>query len=56
VRPRWLHRNAYLVYGVSILLLLLVPLVGEERNNAKRWIELPWVRPAALRARQGGPW
>ncbi len=41
VRPRWLHRNAYLVYGVSILLLLLVPLVGEERNNAKRWIELP---------------
>ena len=41
VRPRWLHRHAYVVYGVSLFLLLLVPLVGEVRNNARRWIELP---------------
>ena len=41
VRPRWLRRNAYAIYGLSFLLLVLVPLIGDVRNNAKRWIELP---------------
>jgi rod shape determining protein RodA len=41
VRPRWLRRNAYLVYAASVGLLLLVPLIGDVRNNARRWIELP---------------
>jgi len=41
VRARWLRRNAGLVFGVCVVLLLLVPLIGEERNNARRWIPLP---------------
>lgn len=41
VRARWLRRNAWLVFAVCIVLLLLVPWVGEERNNARRWIPLP---------------
>jgi rod shape determining protein RodA len=41
IRPRWLRRNAYLVYGVCLVLLLLVPLIGDDRNGAKRWIMLP---------------
>jgi rod shape determining protein RodA len=41
VRPRWLRRNAWLFYVLSVGLLLLVPLIGEERNNAVRWIPLP---------------
>jgi len=41
VRPRWLRGHAWLVYGAAMALLLLVPLVGEERNNARRWIAMP---------------
>lgn len=41
VRARWLRRNAGLVFGACVVLLLLVPLIGEERNNARRWIPLP---------------
>lgn len=43
VKPRWLRRNAWAIYGFSISLLLLVPIVGEARNNARRWIPLPGV-------------
>jgi rod shape determining protein RodA len=41
VRPRWLRRHAWWVYGTSLALLALVPLLGESRNNARRWIPLP---------------
>ena len=41
VRPRWLRRNSWILYVLSIVLLLLVPVIGEERNNARRWIPLP---------------
>ncbi len=41
LRARWLRRHAWLVFAVCIVLLLLVPVLGEERNNAKRWIPLP---------------
>ena len=41
LRPRWLRRNAWIVYGLVIVLLVLVPVVGEERNNARRWIPMP---------------
>jgi rod shape determining protein RodA len=41
LRPRWLRRNAYWVYGFTMLLLLLVPIIGLERNGARRWIQLP---------------
>lgn len=41
VRPRWLRRNAYVVYGLSVALLMLVPVIGDMRNGARRWIELP---------------
>ena len=41
LRPRWLRKNAWLLYGGVILLLVLVPFIGEERNHARRWIQLP---------------
>ncbi len=41
VKPRWLRRNANLVYGVCLVLLLVVPVFGEYRNGAKRWLQLP---------------
>lgn len=41
VRPSWLRRHAWWVYGAGIAFLVLVPIVGESRNNAKRWIPLP---------------
>ena len=28
----------FIIYMISILLLILVPIIGEERNGAKRWI------------------
>jgi len=43
VRPRWLRKNAYAFYLFALALLLLVPLIGEERNNARRWIPLPLI-------------
>jgi rod shape determining protein RodA len=41
LRPRWIRRNAYLLYGITIVLLLLVPIIGDARNGARRWIQLP---------------
>jgi rod shape determining protein RodA len=41
LRREWVRRNAGWIYGASILLLVAVYLVGEERNNAQRWIQLP---------------
>lgn len=41
LRPRWLRRHAWWVYGSTLALLVLVPLLGESRNNARRWIPLP---------------
>ena len=41
VRPRWLRRQAWVIYAFCILLLVLVPLIGEERNHARRWIPIP---------------
>jgi rod shape determining protein RodA len=43
VRPRWLRSHAYLVYGLSVVLLLSVPFIGDMRNGARRWIELPML-------------
>jgi len=40
VRPAWLRRYAPLVFAVTVLLLLAVYVVGEERNSARRWIQL----------------
>jgi len=51
LRPRWLRKSAWLVYWLAILLLLLVPVVGESRNNARRWIPLPFgfdLQPSEL--------
>jgi rod shape determining protein RodA len=41
LRPSWLKRNAALIYSGCLVLLALVPLIGDERNNARRWIQLP---------------
>lgn len=40
-RPRWLRKNAGALYLGCMLLLLAVPFIGDERNNARRWIETP---------------
>jgi rod shape determining protein RodA len=44
VRPRWLRRNAWRLYALSLGLLVLVRLVGDERNGARRWIQIPGLR------------
>jgi len=41
VRPSWLRRRAHYFYGACLVLLALVPFIGDERNNARRWIQLP---------------
>ena len=41
LRREWVRRNAAWIYAASIFLLVAVYLVGEERNNAQRWIQLP---------------
>lgn len=41
LRPRWLRQNAWVAYGFCLVLLVLVPFIGDERNNARRWIQLP---------------
>ncbi len=41
IRPRWVRRNAWLVYVLAMGMLILVPIFGEERNHARRWIQLP---------------
>ena len=41
VRPQWLRRMTPWIYAGCIVLLLLVQFFGDERNNAKRWIQLP---------------
>jgi len=41
VTPIWLWRNlSGLAYGVSLLLLLAVALIGDERKGSQRWIDL----------------
>ena len=40
-RPSWLRRHAHWVYFATLVLLALVPFIGDERNNARRWIQLP---------------
>jgi rod shape determining protein RodA len=40
LRPRWLRRNAWAAYAVSIALLVAVAAVGAERNHARRWLPL----------------
>jgi rod shape determining protein RodA len=41
VRPGWLRRRSHWVYGACLVLLVLLFFVGQERNNAQRWIQLP---------------
>ncbi|HTF86894.1 MAG TPA: FtsW/RodA/SpoVE family cell cycle protein [Planctomycetota bacterium] len=43
LRPRWVRRNAPLLYAAALLLLVIVfvPGIGSEHNNATRWIKLP---------------
>jgi len=51
VRPRFLRQNTWLLYGGAVLLLMLVPFIGEERNNARRWIPMPLgfdIQPSEL--------
>lgn len=40
VRPQWLRSRTPLIYAGCLLLLVLVLLIGDVRNNAQRWIHL----------------
>ena len=51
MRPAWLRGQSYLIYAAGIFLLALVPLVGIELNNAKRWLDTPFgfnLQPSEL--------
>lgn len=41
LRPRWLRRKAWLIYGVCLTALAVLPFVGLVHNGARRWIRLP---------------
>jgi rod shape determining protein RodA len=41
LRPTWLRRHALSLYVVGLGLLALVPFIGIELNNARRWLETP---------------
>lgn len=41
LRARWLARQAWLIYAGCLALLVLLPLLGDTRNGARRWIPLP---------------
>ncbi len=41
LRARWLAKQAWLIYAACLALLVLLPIVGDNRNGAKRWISLP---------------
>ena len=43
VRPRWLRRNAFVIYGVTLLLLVALFAVGSLRNGSRRWIPIPGI-------------
>lgn len=40
-RPSWLRANAGWIYAACLGLLVAVMFIGDERNNARRWIQLP---------------
>ncbi|KHA53715.1 rod shape-determining protein RodA [Sulfitobacter geojensis] len=42
--PIWLWRNlSGVAYGVSVILLVLVALIGEERKGSQRWLDLGFM-------------
>jgi rod shape determining protein RodA len=43
LRPRWLRRNAWLVYGITLALLVALFAIGTMRNGSRRWIPLPLI-------------
>ncbi|MBQ2854179.1 MAG: putative lipid II flippase FtsW [Oscillospiraceae bacterium] len=44
IPARFWYRTAWPLYGVSILLLLSVLVIGQEVNGAKRWISLAGIQ------------
>ena len=50
LRPRWLRRNAWAIYGLLVVVLLLLPFIGTMMNGSRRWIRLPGfdVQPSEL--------
>ena len=44
IPARFWYRTAWLLYGISIVLLLSVLVIGEEVNGAKRWINLAGIQ------------
>lgn len=40
LRPGWLRRNAFLLYGISVLLVVAVYFFGREINGARRWFSV----------------
>ncbi len=44
LRPQWLQRWTPWLYGVGLLLLLAVLLVGDIGKGAQRWLDLGFVR------------
>lgn len=41
LRTGWLRRQAWSIGACALVLLALVPILGQERNHARRWIQLP---------------
>ncbi len=44
IKPEYFYRWAPWLYLVGILLLLMVPVLGETTNGAKRWLHIAFLR------------
>ncbi len=43
VRPRWLRRNASILYALTLALLMALFVVGTIHNGSRRWILIPVI-------------
>jgi cell division protein FtsW len=43
INYKYFARLAYVVYGLAVIALILTLVVGSDINDAKRWLEIPFV-------------
>ena len=44
IPPQWIRRTAPVLYGVGVVMLLLVAVIGDISMGAQRWLNLGFVR------------
>ncbi|MBR4805071.1 MAG: FtsW/RodA/SpoVE family cell cycle protein, partial [Bacteroidales bacterium] len=44
VPPKWYRRLSFLLYGVSVLLLIITLVAGSTMNDAQRWLSIGGIQ------------